>query len=265
VRETEEETGYRPVLGRRVNDVHYSVGEPPQPKMTRYFAGRVRAGAFSPNGEVDELRWLVPTDACGLLSYSGDRTTVGAFTALPADTRTALLVRHAKAGNRSAWTGADSLRPLSRAGWAQAEALRGLLALFGPTRVHAATRLRCAQTVAGLAEDLGVPVVPESLLTEEAHAQDPKAATSRLLRLVEGDGAVVIASQGGAIPGMISRLAAASGLAIDPFDGTDRGNGLDLLPCKKGSVWVLSFTPRPPYRLVAADYLASALPAPAAN
>jgi hypothetical protein len=60
----------------------------------------------------------------------------------------------------------------------------------------------------------------------------------------------VIGGQGGTIPGMIHRLAARSGLAL--------GN----VPCKKGSVWVLSFHPARPHHLVAADYIPTALPPP---
>lgn len=264
VRETEEESGYRPVLGRRLPDVRYAVGQPARSKVIWYFAGRATDGEFRPNEEVDELRWLPPEEAKRVLSYPDALDTLDAFGAVPPDARTVLLVRHAKAGSRQNWSGDDDARPLSPAGWRQAKALRTLLPLFGVRRVAAAPRLRCEQTVAGLAEDLGVPLVREPLLSEEAHVRAPTSAARRLLRLVgpvggateagfdPPDGPIAVCSQGGAIPGLIDSLAAESGLALPPGP----------LPCKKGSVWVLSFAPRPPYPLLAADYLPSPLPPP---
>lgn len=252
VRETEEETGYRAVLGRLVADVHYLVGTPPTPKFTRYFAGRAAGGEFTANHEVDRVRWLPPAAAMDLLSYADDRRTVAAFTLVPPESaRTVLLVRHAKAGSRANWSGDDDLRPLSKAGWSQANALRTLLPLFGPARVHAATRLRCEQTVAGVAEDLGVPVISEPQLTEPAYHDDPEAARKRLLALVPDDNrATVVASQGGAIPGLIAGLAEQSGLELTG------------VPCKKGSVWILTFSPGPDPHLLAANYIPTALPDP---
>ena len=60
-----------------------------------------------------------------------------------------------------------------------------------------------------------------------------------------------IASQGGTIPGLVQMLAERGGLSVSP-----------PVPCKKGSVWVLSFAPGEPEKLLAAGYLPSALPAP---
>lgn len=251
VRETWEETGFRPVLVRPLGEIAYQVAYPVAGrKVVTYFSGRADDATFRTNAEVDELRWLRPDHAAELLTYPGDREVLDRFTALPANTRTLLLVRHAKAGRKSEWQGPDEERPLSPAGREQAAALRALLPLFGPRRVHAADRARCVETVAGLASDLGVPVVVEPLLTEEAYRHDPVAATRRLTTIARGPGVPVVCGQGGAIPGMIRRLAERSGLA------------LETVPCKKGSVWVLSFHPAKPHHLVAADYIPTALPPP---
>ncbi|HEX4722969.1 MAG TPA: NUDIX hydrolase [Pseudonocardiaceae bacterium] len=248
-RETWEETGSRPILGRPLGDISYHVQRPaPGRKVVSYFAARADDSPFLPNHEVDELRWLPPAEAVGLLSYDNDRTILDRFTALPAKLRTVLLVRHAKAGHRSNWHGPDGERPLSPAGEEQAKALRAMLPLFGPTRVHAVDRTRCVRTVQGLADDLGVPLRIEPLLGEESFRRDPDPAVERMARLVEGDGVPVVCSQGGAIPGLIRGLAARSGLKPG-----------DVVPCKKGSTWVLSFDGN---LLLAADYLATALPKP---
>jgi 8-oxo-dGTP pyrophosphatase MutT (NUDIX family)/phosphohistidine phosphatase SixA len=251
VRETWEETGFRPVLGRPLGDVNYLVYTPVHGrKRVTYFAARAARGSFRPNREVDELRWLHPAWAAELINYDTDREILARFTSLPAATRTVLLVRHAKAGNRSGWSGPDELRPLGPVGRDQADALRAMLPLFGPARVHAADRVRCVDTVAAVAADLGLHVLVEPLLTEEVYRHDPAATTHRLSGIVRGEGVPVICSQGGVIPDVICALAKKSGLA------------LDRIPCKKGSTWVLSFSESRPLRLLAAFYLPTALPVP---
>jgi 8-oxo-dGTP diphosphatase len=252
VRETEEETGYRPVLGRPLGDVDYELPDAGR-KVVAYFAGRADDSSFRANDEVDDLRWLRPSAAADVLSYDTDRAVLSRFAALPADLHTVLLVRHAKAGKRSHWPGPDEQRPLSPAGREQAEALRVLLPLFGPTRVHAAERVRCVDTVAGVADDLGVPVAIEPLLTEESYKKEPAATVRRFTAVARGDGTPVICSQGGVIPHVIEALAERSGLA------------LDRVRYQKGSTWVLSFSATKPLRLLAANYLPTALPAPPAQ
>jgi phosphohistidine phosphatase SixA len=219
-------------------------------KQVTYFAARAAQGSFQPNKEVDELRWLRPAWAAELLNYDTDRDVLSRFTSQPATTRTVLLVRHAKAGNRSGWSGPDELRPLGPVGHDQADALRAMLPLFGPARVHAADRVRCVDTVAAVAADLGLHVVVEPLLTEEAYRHDPAATTRRLTGIVRGEGVPVICSQGGVIPHVIGALAEKSGLA------------LGRITSKKASTWVLSFSETRPLRLLAAFYLPTALPVP---
>lgn len=250
-RETWEETGYRPVLGRPLGAVRYPLPDQPAGlKEVTYFAGRAGSGAFTPNRETDELRWLRPDKATDVLSYATDRDVLARFTALPARTRTVLLVRHAKAGNRSGWQGPDTSRPLSPAGREQADALRALLPLFAPTSVYAADKVRCVDTVAGVAEDIGVPVVVDASLDEESYRGAPEETIRRLIAIVRGDGVPVICSQGGVIPGAIGELASRSGL------------GVNRVPSKKASTWVLSFSEDEPLGLLDAYYIPTALPNP---
>jgi len=257
VREIAEETGFRAVLGRHLRTVRYPVAA--GPKTVDYFSATAVSGAFDPNEEVDELRWLAPAAASELVSYDSDRDVLADFTAVPAGLSTLLLVRHAKAGKRDEWQGDDDLRPLSPSGSRQAAALRELLPLFGPDRVVAAPRLRCEQTVGGVAEDLGVPVEHEDLLSEEFYWDDPVAGLGRLLALVSAGGTPVVCSQGGVIPDLVWSLATRDGVVLPVGQG-------EKVPSKKGSVWVLSFRAGEGNggpRLVAADYLPTALPTPA--
>jgi len=245
VREVSEETGYSLVLGRRLGEVSYVV--PPGaarrygPKTVEYWAARATGGQFTSNDEVDRLRWLRPEQAAQKLSYPWDRAVLGRFVALPAETSTVSLVRHAKAGDRDEWDGDDRLRPLNDAGQRQAKMLRQWLQLFGSRRVYSAPRTRCVDTVLGLAEDLGVNVMMEERLTEEGYWDDPAASRTRLLEIANGNGPAVVCSQGGAIPGLVEQLAHGSGLELGELPP----------PSRKASTWVLSLLGE---RLVAADY-----------
>ena len=67
-------------------------------------------------------------------------------------------VRHAKAGSRRRFEGDDRLRPLSRNGRAQANALVEQLLRSDTTRVLTSPYTRCVETVAPLAKKLGLEV-----------------------------------------------------------------------------------------------------------
>jgi 8-oxo-dGTP pyrophosphatase MutT (NUDIX family) len=258
-REVLEETGYSCVLGRFLQQVSYTVRG--DAKTVDYYAAEAVSGSFVANDEVDSLRWLPIAEASSLLTYSHDSAVLAEFGRLPADLLLVLLVRHAKAGKRSEWDDDDDLRPLSGAGWKQASALRSLLPLWAPARVHSAPRVRCVDTVGGVAEDLSVDLVEEARLSEEGYWPDPDAGLVRLLEVAAQEDRAVVSSQGGVIPAVVQSLAEMGGVRLDKF------------PSKKGSVWVLAFT-RPfgtwstsdsPSRwptLVSAHYLASPLPRP---
>ncbi|MEO6081702.1 MAG: NUDIX hydrolase [Umezawaea sp.] len=259
VREVHEETGYHAVLGRHVSRVHYEAFG--RPKVVDYFSARALWGSFVPNDESDELRWLPVDEAASLLTRPLDRDVLGAFALVPVDLKTVLLVRHAKAGKRENWPGDDDLRPLSSAGWRQAEGLRSVLPLFAPARVHAAPRARCVQTVQGVADDLRTSVRREARMSEEGYWPDPDAGLVRFLEIAADDGVPVVSGQGGVIPDLVGKLADIGGLRLAD------------IPCKKGSLWLLAFThPHPDWstsdspagwpRLVSAHYFPSPLPAP---
>jgi 8-oxo-dGTP diphosphatase len=91
LREVEEETGYRCVLGSELPTVRYEDRKGRQ-KQVRFWLMTVisddsGAGAepplvpndepaFVPNDEVDERRWISPAVAATLLSYDADRRLV---------------------------------------------------------------------------------------------------------------------------------------------------------------------------------------------
>jgi 8-oxo-dGTP diphosphatase len=75
LREVLEETGFQGLIERDLGVVRYTVEKHGAvlPKVVRYYVMRVEAGAFAPNDEVDELRWLTREQAAQLLSYERDR------------------------------------------------------------------------------------------------------------------------------------------------------------------------------------------------
>jgi len=78
LREVQEETGLRCVLGPHLVDVAYS-DRFRRPKIARYWAMHPVGGDFEPNAEVDEVRWLPIDDAARLLTYQRDQQVLDAL------------------------------------------------------------------------------------------------------------------------------------------------------------------------------------------
>ena len=79
LREVEEEIGLRCALGDELPPTSYVV--PRGRKVVRYWLMEPQSGAFAPNEEVDEMRWVTPAEAEGLLSYEHDRALARALRA----------------------------------------------------------------------------------------------------------------------------------------------------------------------------------------
>ncbi len=136
-------------------------------------------------------------------------------------------MRHAKAGDRSDWSGPDELRPLSGKGAGQATALVDLLAHLPVKRILTSRYRRCTQTVEPLAQCLGIDVEIHPALAEEADI----GATWELLEELTGAEAVVC-THGNLIGPVLDRL---------------HRRGVELVSdrwtCKKGSVWSIEVDP----------------------
>lgn len=244
VREIEEETGFTAELEYRIGTSAYPLTETARKEVT-YWSALAADGRFAPNPEVDELRWLPLGRAEEAVSYPLDRKILRRFRTAPRADRVLLLLRHAKAGSRSQWRGEDEARPLEKAGRTQAELLAPMLRAFGAGRLHSAPRVRCEQTLAPLADELGASIRPEPDMTDEAYLEDPDASVARLLRIAAGPGVAAVCSQGTAIPGIVADLSARAGLDVGETS------------TKKAGVWALGFEGT---TLVYADYYASPLP-----
>ena len=130
-----------------------------------------------------------------------------------------LLIRHGRAGKRSAWAGDDRLRPLDTKGRRQAASLPGLLAGFGIERVLSSPFRRCVETVEPLAAELHLDVEQRAELAEGADAVD----VGRLLNEAGGT-TVALCTHGDVIAEVI---------------GAGR-------KAEKGSVWVIEAAHRSP-------------------
>ncbi|MGI9118696.1 MAG: NUDIX hydrolase [Acidimicrobiales bacterium] len=80
VREVEEETGFRCLLGPELPATSYT-DRKGRPKAVRYWVMTQTDDAtdFVANAEVDQALWRPVGDACMLLSYQRDRDVVAAF------------------------------------------------------------------------------------------------------------------------------------------------------------------------------------------
>ncbi|MFL6163031.1 MAG: NUDIX hydrolase [Jatrophihabitantaceae bacterium] len=234
VREVGEETGASVAVGRRLASVEYPISGDGRKRVT-HWSMRYLGGEHQPGDEVDRLEWLTIAEATQRSSYPIDRAVLADFARFPADTHTVLLLRHAQAGKRTLYQGDDRLRPLDKAGRRKAKDSVELLAAFRPKRILAANRTRCEQTVAPLAERLGLPIESAPEFADDAYLADAEPTIESLFALADESDCAVICSQGSTIPGLLIDLAAP----------------IEEPAARKGSLWVLSLAGRRP---VAGDY-----------
>jgi 8-oxo-(d)GTP phosphatase len=151
VREVEEETSVRPVLGPRLLSVSYRVrGEP---KRVDYWSAIAESDA-KPSHEVDAVDWVPLAAAPDRLSYPHDVDVVSGL--VPEPTAPLIVLRHASAAPKG---GDDLRRPLDAKGARDARTLAGLLAVFAPrARVLSSPARRCVDTVRRYAAAAGTEI-----------------------------------------------------------------------------------------------------------
>ena len=134
----------------------------------------------------------------------------------------AYVVRHAKAGNRDEWDGDDRLRPLTKSGHRQAEAIAESLKDVPIDKMLSSPYIRCVQTVEPLAARQRLPVEVCRELQEGAGV----AGALRLIRRFERKN-VVFCTHGDIVEDLLERLIG------DGLVSRARAN------LEKGSTWVL--------------------------
>ncbi len=103
VREVEEETGQRVVLGRPLPTQHYEANG--RPKRVHYWAARAQntAPAWEETAEVDEVEFLPAAEAIRRLTHPRDADLVVALARGPIRTTPLVVLRHTSAVARSSW------------------------------------------------------------------------------------------------------------------------------------------------------------------
>ena len=131
------------------------------------------------------------------------------------------VVRHAKAGSRDSWDGDDLLRPLSKAGRQQAEAIADRLVSEDVRSLWSSPFQRCIDTLAPLGRRLGLDVISDRRLAEGGTFE-------QALQVLDdaGDGAV-LCSHGDVVPDLIEALARRGTKLLTPPDW------------RKATIWVL--------------------------
>ena len=132
------------------------------------------------------------------------------------------VVRHAKAGSRERWEGVDLLRPLSKNGRAQADALATRMRKTAGPALLSSPYFRCVQTLEPLAAAIDTKVVTDDRLTESA----PFEPVLELVLALPGGS--VLCGHGDLIPDLIGALHRRGAHLTTDADW------------RKASVWVLS-------------------------
>ncbi len=163
-----------------------------------------------------------------------------ALTPHPDGVRLVHLVRHAHAGNRSAWRGDDRVRPLSPKGRAQADAIADALAGAGITDVWSSPYLRCVQTAAPIADRLDLPVTEDPRLAEGG---DAAGVLDAVLACAEAGRTVALCSHGDVIPAMVAEAVRRGAVLHGPAEL--RKAARHTLTVTDGQVTAIHHTDRP--------------------
>jgi 8-oxo-dGTP diphosphatase len=132
---------------------------------------------------------------------------------------TVYLLRHARAGRRSAWKGDDEQRPLSKVGRRQGNGLVHVLAHADVELIVSSPYVRCVQSVEPLAKARGLEVDVADELREGGSLED----ALRLFEKVDGH-PTVLCTHGDIVQKLLTHF---------------KANGVKVgkLRMEKGSVW----------------------------
>ena len=226
VREVEEETGVRAVLGRPLPSVRYLLPDG-RPKDVRYWAGRpVSSGDRSANEEIDDTGWAPVEEARQRLAHDSDRRVLEALAGFvrtgSLDTTAVLVLRHGAARPRDSWSRADAERPLVAKGRRQALAMSALLRCWAPSELLSSPWRRCTETLGPFAAASGARLRTKRGLSELGFRQHPEKARRHIARLLAREVSSVVCTHRPVLRGVMSALRhAARGPVAGQIPGHD--------------------------------------------
>ena len=133
------------------------------------------------------------------------------------------LIRHAKAKNRLKWTDPDHLRPLTKAGFEQADALPALYEGQSFSRLFSSPYVRCVQTLEPLAKARDLPLE----LAEELGEGATMGEALELMLSLAHDGPAALCTHADVMMDVVEELFTA-GVRLD-----------GPLEFKKAATWIL--------------------------
>lgn len=199
-REVREETGLRCLVGAELPSIRYEDSKH-RVRTIRYWAAAAESGRFTPNEEVDAVRWLSLPAALRAVTEPRDRPAIIALGSrlrselgvrpAPRREKMLLLVRGAEMTRPDEWDPAAGGRPLAPSGVQAARSLASLGAMFEFERIVSAPSVRCVETVAELARRESLEVERSEHLTGGG-----LAAMLDLVAQARGTGTVLCTHEG---------------------------------------------------------------------
>lgn len=239
-REVHEETGIRATFTRQLGTVEYE--ESGQEKRVKYWAAHcaLTNSEFVPNEEVDQMKWLSPSQALEQATHDSDKSIIEKFMSEEQHTDTLIILRHTKSLERGDWDEADSHRTLDETGFDQAQLLIKHLAPFAIDELYTSDYTRCVQTVTPLAHARGLSITAVPSLNEESFELDPEKAIIFANALKQDEKNILICSHNPVIPSMLRGIL------------NTKLKTKDLIKLEPGDAWIVH---RVRGEIVGLDYL----------
>lgn len=241
-REVLEETGIEGIFGPELHETIYEVDG--VPKIVRYWAAQASdapLGTIDPE-EVDQIEWLEPAVAREKLTLEKDRSVIDSFLHFGPETTPLILLRHARAVQRSAWDGDDGDRPLDNHGQVQAKRMLQNILPYRVDEIHSSDAVRCLQTVEPFARAISLQIIISSDLSEYRHATDSESSLEYVQDIMDSGESALVCSHNPVLPTIVKKL-----IGKKTFKKLDR-------KLEPGEAWVLHHRDG---EVIAIDWMAS--------
>ena len=213
-REVIEETSIETEFGMYLGEVKYQSLDGPK-QVSFWSAQVVKENTFTPNSEVDAIKWVEAAKAAKFLSLESDKEILSKFNKLKYESKPLVLLRHAKALSRDEWQGDDDDRPLDSLGQMQAKRLLSIYQAFNLEQIHTSDAIRCYDTVEPMAKALGLRLEVSNNLSESAFKKDKEDAFDYARDLIKSDKRALLCSHHPILPKVLNKLTKKSDVESD--------------------------------------------------